>query len=48
MSSATIPGRSGPAIELVKDLHRRIEEAEIAARGETRAAPAAAGAAIDA
>jgi 5,5'-dehydrodivanillate O-demethylase oxygenase subunit len=40
--------RYGPAIELVKELHRRIEEAEIAARGETRAAPVARGAVVDA
>ena len=39
--------RYGPAIELVKDLHRRIEEAEIAARGDAQSAPLKAGATVD-
>jgi 5,5'-dehydrodivanillate O-demethylase oxygenase subunit len=39
--------RYGPAIELVKDLHRRIEDAEIAARGDTQSAPIIAGATVD-
>ena len=30
--------RYGPAIELVKELHRRIEEAEITARGSAQSA----------
>ena len=40
--------RYGPAIELVKELHRRIEEAEIAARGNARSAQLTPGAVVDA
>ena len=40
--------RYGPAIELVKELHRRIEEAEIAARGDTRPVPPPTGAVVGA
>jgi 5,5'-dehydrodivanillate O-demethylase len=40
--------RYGPAIELVKDLHRRIEEAEIAARGSAAPAQLTPGAVVDA
>jgi 5,5'-dehydrodivanillate O-demethylase oxygenase subunit len=40
--------RYGPAIELVKELHRRIEEAEIAARGSAQSAQLTPGAVVDA
>jgi 5,5'-dehydrodivanillate O-demethylase len=40
--------RYGPAIELVKELHRNIEEAEIEARGNARSAELAPGAVVDA
>ena len=39
--------RYGPALELVKELHRRIEEAELAMRGDTRSAPVKSGAIVD-
>jgi hypothetical protein len=34
-------------LELVKELHRRIEEAELAMRGDTRSAPVKSGAIVD-
>jgi 5,5'-dehydrodivanillate O-demethylase len=40
--------RYGPALDLVKDLHRRIEEAEIAARAKPHAEPTKAGAGAEA
>lgn len=40
--------RYGPAIELVKELHQCIEEAEIAARGNARSAQLTPGAVVDA
>jgi 5,5'-dehydrodivanillate O-demethylase len=39
--------RYGPALELVKELHRRIEEVELAMRGDTRSAPVKSGATVD-
>jgi 5,5'-dehydrodivanillate O-demethylase len=39
--------RYGPAIELVKELHRSIEEAEIATRGNARSATLQADAVVE-